>query len=342
MSTISGTMIPILRSQPSPTLSVFGPSLPFSPLLSLPFSSVSSFSPAADTHHLLTTVQQDVTSYVIARTLGDPTASTSHKSSFATQLSPPKSDSNKIIPNADDSTGLPTVLADPGPDPDTIPVGVAALRSEEDESHSGISTKPGTTPAPIAIAVPGTGTGATTSSSRAFFVDGEGSEDDGAARLAGVGVFSPVASMPGSPVVSRRNFFEKDGEDDAGGSGSGSSVASGTDESGSPPFAAPRGVLLVRCNGGCGGGGTVIHHHQHHHHHHHQHQHHQGGREAETEEEHEHSHSASDGGGGGVNGDESTSGESSFAILDREESFEDAGVHIRRRVPGAGAPGDDE
>ena len=167
-------------------------------------------------------------------------------------------------------------------------------------------------------------------------MDGEeGSEDDGAARLAGVGVFSPVASMPGSPV-SRRDFFEKDGEDGGGGS---SSVASGIDESGSP-VAAPRGVLL-RSSGGM--------HHQHHHQQH-QHQHHQGGREAETEQEeqeqepecgHEHEHEnsprpASD--GGGANGAESTSGESSFAILDREESFEDAGVHIRRRVPGgAGA-----
>ena len=173
-------------------------------------------------------------------------------------------------------------------------------------------------------------------------MDVEGSEDDGAARLAGVGVFSPVASMPGSPTVSRNNFFEKDGEDDAGsgggGSGSaGSSLASGTDESGSP-FVAPRGVLLRS-----GGGGGATHHHQHH----------QGGREAETEQEHDehehgHSRSASDGrsagGAGSANGGGSTSGDSSsFAILDREESFEDAGVHIRRRVPGAGAamPGDE-
>jgi len=158
-------------------------------------------------------------------------------------------------------------------------------------------------------------------------VDGEGSEDDGAARLAGVGVFSPVASMPGSPTVSRRNFFEKDGEDDAGGGGSGSS-----DESGSP-FTAPRCVLLRS------GGGGVHHQHQHQQH---QHQHHQGGREAETEQEHEHEHSlsASDG-GGGANGGGSTSGESSFAILDREESFEDASVHIRRRVPGAGTSADE-
>jgi hypothetical protein len=41
-----------------------------------------------------------------------------------------------------------------------------------------------------------------------------------------------------------------------------------------------------------------------------------------------------------VNGGGSASGESSFAILDREESFEDVGVHIRRRVRGtSGAPG---
>lgn len=268
-----------------------------------------------------------MTSYVIARTLGDPTASTSHKSSFATQL-PPKSDSK--ITNPADSIGTPTVLADPDPDPIDIPVTV--LSPEDESPPSGISTKPSTTSASTAAAVAPPGSGAT--SSRAFFVDGEeGSEDDGAARLAGVGVFSPVASMPGSPTVSRRNFFERDGEDDAGGGGSGSSVASGTDESGSP-FVALRGVLL-RSSGSGGAGGFTIHHH---------HQHHQGGREAETEQEHEHEHehsrSLSDGGSGGpggANGGGSTSGESSFAILDREESFEDAGVHIRRRVPGAPA-----
>ena len=251
-----------------------------------------------------------MTSYVIARTLGDPTASTSHKSSFTTQL-PPISDSK--IANAD-PTGPPIVLADPDP------VAIAILPLGDD-SPSGISTKPthaSNTP-------PGTDTGATPSS-RAFFVDGEGSEDDGAARLAGVGVFSPVASMPGSPTVNRRNSFEKDGEDDGAGSGS-SVTTSGTDESGSP-FAAPRGVLL-RSSGG------ITHHQQHH-------QHHQGGREAETEQEHEHSCFMSDGGGGGggggANDGGSTSGESSFAMLDREESFEDAGVHLRRRVV-PGAPG---
>lgn len=272
-----------------------------------------------------------MTSYVIARTLGDATASTSHKSSFAAQLVPPKSDSK--IANTVNSTGPPTVLGgDPDPDRGSISIPLA-VSPQEDESPTGTSTKPAT-PTSTAAA-PGTDTGSSATSSRAFFVDGEeGSEDDGAARLAGVGVFSPVASMPASPTVSRRDFFEKDGED--GGGGSGSSVASGTDESGSP-FAAPRGVLL-RSSGGM--------HHQHHHQQH-PHQHHQGGREAETEQEpepeHEYGHehensprSASD--GGGANGAGSTSGESSFAILDREESFEDAGVHIRRRVPGgAGA-----
>src|SRR6266576_3467855 len=92
-------MVPILGSQPSPTLSVFGPSLPFSLLSSLPFSSVNFSHPAlepaaTDTQSspFASLHTQDVTSYVIARTLGDPTASTSHKSSFTTQL-PPKSDS---------------------------------------------------------------------------------------------------------------------------------------------------------------------------------------------------------------------------------------------------------
>ena len=275
-----------------------------------------------------------MTSYVIARTLGDPTASTSHKSSFA----PPNSDSK--IANAADSTGPPTttVLGDPDPDPDH-PIPATAALSLEDESPSDIgrilSTKPITTtaaaaPTSTAAVDPGTGTGTGASpSSGAFFVDGE---DDGASRLAGVGVFSPVASMPGSPTVSRRNFFGKDGEDDD--RGSGSSAASGTDESGSP-FGAPRGILLRSSAAGAGAG--AIHHQQH------QHQHHQGGREAETEQEHEQEHSRSASDGGGANGGGSTSGESSFAILDREESFEDAGVvHIRRRVPAASGASTDE
>lgn len=163
-------------------------------------------------------------------------------------------------------------------------------------------------------------------------MDGECSEDDGAARLAGVGVFSPVASMPGSPTVSRRNLLEKEGEDDGGGGYS--SIASGSDENGSYPVA-PRGVLLR---------GTGAHHHPQQQ----QPEPHRGGSEAEAQteglhdgHEHEYGHDRAASDGGGVNGSGSTSGESSFAMLDREESFEDAGVHIRRRVPGAAA-GTDE
>ena len=232
-----------------------------------------------------------MTSYVIARTLGDPTASTSHKSSFASQ---PHPNSEPKIPNAD--TGAQTAV--PAAAPDSIPI--AVLPPQDETPPSGASTKP---PTPLRGRVP-PGTTTTASSLPAFFVDGEGSEDDGAARLAGVGVFSPVASMPGSPVVSRRNILEKECSEDAG---------SGSEESAS---SVARGVLR------------------------------RGGRRARdreeaaaAEEEHgTHERSASDGGGsngdGGAGGGGSTSGESSFALLDREESFEDAGAHIRRRVPG--------
>ena len=221
-----------------------------------------------------------------------------------TQL-PPKSESK--IADIDSSADL-TAHAVPVPVP--VPIAVSPR-----QGASGISTKP--TPAPTP------GTGAT--SPHAFFVDGEGSEDDGVARLAGVGVFSPVASMPGSPTVSRRNLLEREGEDDGGGGYS--SIASGSDESGS----FPRGVLL-RGNG------------VHHHCHQQQPQPHRGGGKAEAQtgghdgQGHEYGHERAASDGGGVNGSGSTSGESSFAMLDREESFEDAGVHIRRRVPGpAGA-----
>jgi hypothetical protein len=135
-------------------------------------------------------------------------------------------------------------------------------------------------------------------------VDGEGSEDDGAARLAGVGVFSPVASMPGSPVVSRRNILEKEcSEEDAG---------SGSEESAS---SAARGVLRRGGRRARDRGEEAV------------------AAAAEEEEHGSHERSASDGGGSNGGGG-STSGESSFALLDREESFEDAGAHIRRRVPG--------
>jgi hypothetical protein len=239
-----------------------------------------------------------VTSYVIARTLGDPTASTSHKSSFATQ---PLPNSEPQIPNDNDTDdSIPAAAADP------VSIPIAVLPPEGDETPpSDASTKP------LTLARAGRAPG--TSSLPTFFVDCEGSEDDGAARLAGVGVFSPVASMPGSPVTSRRNILEKESSEDAG---------SGSEESGLSVAAvrcrtsvllrdAGRGEAEAEQEGGGGGGGQDGH---------------GDGRGRER--------SASDGGSG------STSGESSFAILDREESFEDAGAHIRRRVPGTAS--DDE
>jgi len=230
-----------------------------------------------------------VTSYIIARTLGDPTASTSHKSSFTTQ---PLANSEPQIPNTDADTSQ-TIPAVP------VPIPIAVFPPKDGTPPSGASTKPST---------PARGGCPSTPSLPTFFVGGEGSEDDGAARLAGVGVFSPVASMPGSPVASRRNILEREAEEEEAGSGSGS------EESGSSA------ARSVRLRGGLG----------------------RKREEAEDQERggHEqdggsgHDRSASDG-TGWTNGGGSTSGESSFAMLDREESFEDAGAHIRRRA----APG---
>jgi len=228
----------------------------------------------------------DVTSYIIARTLGDPTASTSHKSSFATQ---PHANSEHQIPNtnADTSQTIPTV---------PVPIPIAVFPPNDRTPPSGASTKPST---------PARGGGLSTPSLPTFFVDGECSEDDGAARLAGVGVFSPVASMPGSPVASRRNFLEREAEEEE--------VGSGSEESGS---SAARGVQL---RGGLGRKRDEAEEQE------------RGGHEKDGGSGHE--RSASDG-TGWTNGGGSTSGESSFAMLDREESFEDAGAHIRRRAPG--------
>ena len=226
-----------------------------------------------------------MTSYIIARTLGDPTASTSHKSSFVTQ---PLTNSEPQNHNTDTDTSqtIPAVH---------VPISIAGLPPKDETPPSGASTK---------LSTPARGGGPSTPSLPTFFVDGEGSEDDGAARLAGVGVFSPVASMPGSPVVSRRNILERDAEAEAG-------SGSGSEESGS---SAAHGVQL---RGGLGRK--------------------REGAEDQERGGHGHERSASDGAGWTwtwTNGGGSTSGESSFAMLDREESFEDAGAHIRRRAPG--------
>ncbi|KAH9058844.1 hypothetical protein EDB87DRAFT_1625700 [Lactarius vividus] len=183
----------------------------------------------------------DVTSYVIARTLGDPTASTTHRSSFA-QAGPSKSDINI----ADTALATPPSPSQGGP---TSAVGTIGDR-------------------PTATAAAAT-----------YFIGGEGDDDDddGAARLAGVGVFSPVASMPGSPMLSRRRSF-------------------------------PRG---------------------------------EGDHIVPSSPKHGHERTAS-GGSGAYEGGESTSGESSFTLLERAESFEDpAAAHIRRRVPGPAGAADD-
>ena len=276
-----------------PTPSAFGPSLPFSQRsclasLSVTYPTVDSRSVALLIISFFPFLTQDVTSYIIARTLGDPTASTSHKSSFTTQ---PLANSEPQIPNTDADTSQ-TIPAVP------VPIPIAVFPPKDGTPPSGASTKPST---------PARGGCPSTPSLPTFFVGGEGSEDDGAARLAGVGVFSPVASMPGSPVASRRNILEREAEEEA-------DSGSGSEESGS---SAARGVRL---RGGLG----------------------RKREEAEDQERggHEqdggsgHDRSASDG-TGWTNGGGSTSGESSFAMLDREESFEDAGAHIRRRA----APG---
>jgi hypothetical protein len=197
-----------------------------------------------------------VTSYVIARTLGDPTASTSHKSSFA-QVDPFKSDPN--IADADAAT-IPVTAPSPSQGEGVAPTFAAGAIIE-----------------PIATATTSTTPTGIEGTPSTYLLDGEGEDDSGSARLAGVGVFSPVASMPGSPTLSRRRSY--------------------------PGHAAP----------------------------------------PESERGHGHERTAS--GGSGVNGGgESTSGESSFTLLEREESFEDPPVvaYIRRRVPGpSGADADD-
>jgi len=117
--------------------------------------------------------------------------------------------------------------------------------------------------------------------------------------------------MPGSPVASRRNILEREAEEEEEDAGSGS--GSGSEESGS---SAARGVQL---RGGLGRKRDEAEERE------------RGGHEKDGGSGHE--RSASDG-TGWTNGGGSTSGESSFAMLDREESFEDAGAHIRRRAPG--------
>ncbi|KAH8993257.1 hypothetical protein EDB86DRAFT_2830189 [Lactarius hatsudake] len=172
----------------------------------------------------------DVTSYVIARTLGDPTASTYSQ----IHTSP--------------------IPISPTPPPSHRP------------------RRPKERPPPPWVPSPTKPTATAT-----YFVGGE-ADDDGAARLAGVGVFTPVASMPGSPMLSRRRSFPREEE---------------------------------------------------------------GDRIVPSSPEHGHERTAS-GSSGAYGGGESTSGESSFTLLERAESFEEpAAAHIRRRIPGPAGAADD-
>jgi hypothetical protein len=140
-----------------------------------------------------------VTSYVIARTLGDPTASTSHKSTFA-QADPTHPD--LTIADSDGASG------------GTGTVPISGLPPSQGEGISLVSA------AGADIAEHPT---ATTAHPATYFLDGDGEgEYDGAARLAGVGVFSPVASMPGSPTISRRRSFRREEEGTTSASVSGS------------------------------------------------------------------------------------------------------------------------
>ena len=209
-----------------------------------------------------------MTSYVIARTLGDPTASTSHKSSFA-QADPSKSDPQ--IADAADAAAILVTAPTPPHREGAAPTSAASAIAE-----------------PAVAAATTADTAAGIGRTASYFVDGECEDDSGAARLAGVGVFSPVASLPGSPTLSRRRSFLV-GEESASGS----------------VMPAP---------------------------------------ESESELGHERVASGGSGADGGGGGAESTSGESSFTLLEREESFEDpaaAAVHIRRRVPGPAGAGAD-
>lgn len=234
-----------------------------------------------------------MTSYVIARTLGDPTASTSHKSSFATDPSKseplgPTAPSNKL----DNPSALTSSVAVAADVITTTTTTTTTAQRDEGSAPPDVFVE---NPTPEPHTPP-------------FFVAGglgEG-EDEGAARLAGVGVFSPVASLPGSPVTSRMDLLrerEKRGgleeEEEEGEEGV---VTSGSESGGSL-----RGLLH---------------------------------RVRQREHGHGHGHERSASGGEATTCG-STSGESSFALLEREESFEDAGAHIRRRVPGTTTGADD-
>jgi hypothetical protein len=171
-----------------------------------------------------------VTSYVIARTLGDPTASTSARFVPLPPSPPPETAANALVP-APVAEGMPTIVV--GPASPTAHVHPPA---------------PAGAPAAPHITVD---------------------------ELAGVGVFSPATSAPGSPVLARKPLAFP---------GAGS-VSESADEDTEDDAARERA-----------GAGD--------------------GEDSEARD------------GEGLGGE-------SYALLEREESWEDAGVQMRRRVPRA-------
>ncbi|ETW80904.1 hypothetical protein HETIRDRAFT_418842 [Heterobasidion irregulare TC 32-1] len=209
----------------------------------------------------------DVTSYVIARTLGDTSAYTS------------------------DKTPAPASAPAPAPTPTTPATSSASPATP----HPARSTAAAEAESPPAIVVqPG-------SPHAARFPAFAGAEE----RLAGVGVFSPAASQPGSPVLGRRQLVRgeenRERAEDGDGDTSGDANENGDgDGDGDADGAADGGASGLRREG--------------------------AGSESWQNMWGEAS----------TNG--STSGSESFAILERDESFEDAGaVQMRRRVPRGGA-----
>ncbi|KAA1474217.1 hypothetical protein DENSPDRAFT_840782 [Dentipellis sp. KUC8613] len=114
----------------------------------------------------------DVTSYVIARTLGDTSAFTSDKSDAGAAASAPPTTTTTTTTNTDTTTDTAVSPAD------------VAL--------------PPTPPAPPTIVIDR----AASLSVPAF----DDEESVGAQRLAGVGVFSPASSRPPSPTVTRKGL----------------------------------------------------------------------------------------------------------------------------------------
>ena len=219
---------------------------------------------------------QDVTSYVIARTLGDTSAYTSDKT-------PAPASASATAP-------IPATPATPAAPPAT-PHPAHAPTAAEAES-----------PPAIVVVQPG-------SPHAARFPAFAGAEE----RLAGVGVFSPAASQPGSPVLGRRQLVRGDelaariGEESRERAEDGDGNTSGDANENGDGYGDGDG------DGAADGAESALR------------------REGAGSESWQNMW-----GEASTNG--STSGSESFAILERDESFEDAGaVQMRRRVPRGGA-----